>query len=283
MNTRIPVTAVIATRNRPRILKRTIDTLWAQKLVRLTECLIIDASTNNETASLCEDYGSRLKHRWATKPGAASQRNEGTAIASQAYILYLDDDIIIQPDCLARVWSALQASPEHGGASAMITNEKYQPPGLVSRFIFACLRGSSKGSYAGQCFGPGITQLPSDSPDLPEVVPVQWMNTGFAMYRREALPSPPFDKLFYGASVCEDLALSLRVSKNWALVNARCAEIYHDSQPGEHKASLLSLTRMELINRHYVSTHILERKEPGYLLGLLFWHAFKLIALSYKR
>jgi len=57
------------------------------------------------------------------------------------------------------------------------------------------------------------------------------------MYRREAIPSPPFPEHFSGYSMMEDLTLSLVVGRKWKLANARTARIYHDSQPGTHKSN----------------------------------------------
>jgi hypothetical protein len=56
------------------------------------------------------------------------------------------------------------------------------------------------------------------------------------------------------------LALSAMVSRNWTLLNARTARIFHDSQPGDHKKDLAQLAEMDLVNRHYVMRHVLGRK-----------------------
>src|SRR6185503_8437233 len=95
---------------------------------------------------------------------------------------------------------------------------------------------------------------------LPEVVPVEWLNTTCTIYRREALPSPAFVSHFTGYSLMEDVALSLTVGKNWKLANARTARIFHDSQPADYKDDQAARAEMELVNRHYVMTSVLARK-----------------------
>jgi hypothetical protein len=122
--------------------------------------------------------------------------------------------------------------------------------------------------------------LPEDREDLPEVVPVDWLNLGATIYRREALPEPPFDSVFAGYSMMEDLALSLRVAKKWRLANVRTARIFHDSQPNAHKANVSAMAAMELVNRHYVMTKVLERTGLLDYVRLFLWEAFNVIGCA---
>src|SRR5205085_12274798 len=86
------------------------------------------------------------------------------------------------------------------------------------------------------------------------------------LYRKQALPNPPFitehvgKQIYLPAFPLEDMALSLRVRRQWRLANARTAKIFHDSQSGVHKSDIASMSKMELLNRHYVMTRLLERK-----------------------
>jgi hypothetical protein len=158
----------------------------------------------------------------------------------------------------------------------MITNQRYQTPGRVSRLLFRLMAGRREKSYAGRVLGPAVNLLPEDLDGLPEVVPTEWLNTTCTLYRREALPEPPFPDHFTGYSLMEDLALSLTVAKHWRLANARTARIYHDSQPGSHKAEPKVMAEMQLVNRHYVMTKILERTQASDYLKLILFEFFSL-------
>ena len=139
-------------------------------------------------------------------------------------------------------------------------------------------------SFAGRVIGPAVNLLPEDRHDLPEVVPVEWLNHGCTIYRREALPDPPFPAEFTGYSLMEDLALSLQVGKTWKLANARTARIFHDSQPGTYKSDARSRSRMELVNRHFVMTRIMGRRGFIAYLKLAAWELFSLAsALASRR
>ena len=70
----------------------------------------------------------------------------------------------------------------------MITNQQYHSPGRLSRFIYWLLDGS-RPTYAGRILGPAVNLLPEDRDDLGEVVPVDWLNLGCTLYRRDACPT----------------------------------------------------------------------------------------------
>ena len=274
------VTVVIPTRNRAAVLRRTLESLAAQS-AQPAEVIVVDASDNTSTRTLCLDapipgLASVVTWQAAEVAGAASQRNQGVRGRSQPVIGFMDDDILFEPMCFARLWSALDSDRGLGGVNAMITNQRYQTPGRISRSMFRLMAGGAQTSYAGRVLGPAVNLLPEDRDDLPEVVPVEWLNTTCTLYRREALPDPPFPAQFRGYSLMEDLALSLTVGKRWGLANARTARIFHDSQPGAHKSDPAVLAEMQLVNRHYVMTKILGRNRSVDYLKLALFELFSI-------
>jgi glycosyltransferase involved in cell wall biosynthesis len=278
----LPIAVVIPTRNRVLTLRRTLESL-ADQSAHPAELIVIDASDDVSAPPLCMDQliarlASKVLWQKADVRGAANQRNQGIGASSQPVIGFIDDDILFQPHCFARLWSALQSDPRLGGVNAMITNQRYLAPGLVSRFIFRVMAGRSEPSYAGRVLGPAVNLLPEDRDELPEVVPVEWLNTTCTLYRREALPDPPFLAHFRGYSLMEDVALSLTVGKRWKLANARTARIYHDSQPGAHKSDPRLLAEMQLVNRYYVMTKILGRNRFSDYLKLALFELFSLVS-----
>src|SRR6266404_8412024 len=276
MRTLAPISAVVATRNREQRLSRTLESFLTQEVVP-AEFIVVDASdadaTKNFSAKFAERVGPSAAVRWfsADVSGAAQQRNQGVAHASQPCVWFFDDDIIFEPNCVPRLWGAIESNRQLGGVNAMIVNQRYQPPGFVSRAMFTLMHGRREKSLAGRVIGPAINLLPEDREDLPEVVPVEWLNTTCTIYRREALPSPPFDPFFTGYSLMEDVALSLRAGKKWKLANVRTARIRHESQESVHKQNVHDLAKMELVNRHYVMTKILERQRFTDFLRMGLW------------
>jgi GT2 family glycosyltransferase len=262
MATVLPISAIVPTIGRSELLLRTLESL-ARQSSQPIEMVIVDASRDRQTEQLCKRCISGLKtqlvYRTARKAGAAAQRNEGVSYAAHSNLLFMDDDILFEEDCLQRLWEALKSDDELGGVNATIINQQYSSPGLFSRILFRLLHGRYEASYAGKCIGPAFNLLAEDRDDLAEIVMVDWLNTTCTLYRKEALPNPPFADHFEGYSLMEDVALSLTVARDWKLANARTARIYHNSQLAAYKNNQTSLARMELINRHYVMTRVMNR------------------------
>lgn len=279
----LPIAAVAPTRDRPEALRRTLESLSAQEATP-SELIFVDASADNSSRDVVEAFaplfdsrGCRTVWEAAATVGAAAQRNQGVALATQPFVLFFDDDILLDSFCLNRLWEALSADPGLGGVNAMIKNQRYQTPGRISRAMFRIMAGERLPSYAGKLLGPAVNLLPEDRDDLPRVAPVEWLNTTCALYRRDALPSPPFSSHFEGYSLMEDVCLSVTVARRWRLANVRDARIFHDSQRGAHKADASETERMKLVNRHYVMTSVLGRKTFGDYLKLALWQAFGLV------
>jgi len=276
----LPVSAIIATLDRPAVLRRTLQSLATSDSVP-AELIVIDASSDTQTEEMLKNWvaESRIEfvYQKAITVGAAAQRNQGVPLARNPLIWFLDDDILLEPDCLARLCRAINDDSSLGGVNAMIVNQRYMTPGLVSRSLFRILSEKAESTYAGKCLGPAVNLLPEDSDDLPESVPVEWLNTTCTLYRKTALNSPPFDDHFTGYSLLEDLALSLTVGKHWNLANVRKARIVHDSQPGEHKDGQSARAEMELVNRHYVMSRILNRTSFSDYMKLFLFEAFGVV------
>jgi glycosyltransferase involved in cell wall biosynthesis len=267
----VPVSGIIPTNSRSEILKRTLLSVGLQSCLP-TELIIVDASTNNHTKDLCEEIENRFPFKIvyikAKTSGAAPQRMEGIDLASQPIVWFLDDDIVLESDCTQRIWNGFLVMPNVGAVNAMITNQRYTTPGLVTRFMYLLMHGEKLPSYAGKVIGPAWNLLPEDEAGMKEYVECEWLNTTCTMYLKSALPNPVFQSHFKGYSLMEDVSLSLTIGRSKLLLNARTARIFHDSQPGFHKNNITDLSQMELINRYYVMTKIMNR--TGILISFKF-------------
>ena len=227
----LPISALLPTRDRLLSLGKMLASL-AKQSVQPAEIIVVDASEDRLTKRLCQSaiagLDSQINYYQAIKPGAATQRNQAFLHVAQDFIWLIEDDITFESFCLERLWTALQSDSSLGGVNAMITNQQYVTPGKISNYVFRYLNGRQEASYAGKCLGGAVNLLPEDNPNLPEIVPVEWLNSGCTLYRREALPTPLFPPIFTGYSLMEDLTLSLTVGKVWKLANARTARIFHD-------------------------------------------------------
>lgn len=273
----LPVSAIIPTKDRETVLNRTLQSLFQQSHLP-EKVIIVDASFTEEKSQRLRSFawpaGVELVYVPAATQGAAHQRMQGIDISSSEFVFFMDDDIVFEAGCIERLYGGFSQSARVGGVNAMITNQLYTKPGFVTRSMYTMLSGRRLKTWAGMIIGPAWNLLPEDDPSLPEYVKCEWLNTTCTIYRRSALPSPVFPGVFTGYSLMEDVALSVVVSRNWDLLNARTARIFHDSQQSDYKKDHAKLAEMELVNRHYVMTEVLNRRGFSSHFKLFFFAAF---------
>lgn len=277
----LPISVVVATKDRADKLANLLASLRKSE-ARPAELVVVDASLDDRTRVACEaahDCAGVVHHVHAPMPGAGAQRNQGVARSSQPFILFADDDTVFEPGCHGALFAALEAGPALGGVSALITNQQYHPLGKISRAFYAWLHGSNLADFSGRCVGPAVGFLPWDRPERAEVEPVDWMPTTCAMYRREALPDPPFDPFFKDYSLVEDMAMSLVVARRWRMANVRGARVYHDRVKGEIKSGARKFAIIELVGRHYIMVNVLGKNTAADHVRLAAYQFFMLISL----
>lgn len=281
IETLLPISAVIPTCERAATLKRTLDSIALQG-VQPSEIVIIDSSTNNKTYKLCHTLISGLEssiiYEQAKAKGAASQRNQGVDTSRYPFILFMDDDIFLEADCIKYLWEAIKIDSSIGGVNALITNQQYKFPGFISRFVYKIIDDqNSFGKYQGKVIGPAVGFLAHETNQEP-LIEAQWLNLGLTLYRKESLPKPAFENYFKGYSFMEDLTLSSIVNKKWKLYTVRDARIYHDSQPGVYKSNVYELGKMQTQNRYFVMTSILGKTNFRAHLSFYFFCLFTILA-----
>src|SRR2546423_2407471 len=108
------ISVVIPTQNRSEALAQTLAKLAKQQFDKTWEVVVCAhrcTDDTDETVARQEfPVPLRLVHRGDT-PGVAAARNAGARAALGEYLLFLDDDILVEPDFLRRHTDALLAHP----------------------------------------------------------------------------------------------------------------------------------------------------------------------------
>jgi glycosyltransferase involved in cell wall biosynthesis len=106
---------VICTRNRARSLARTLESLVvaAAQTRELWELIVVDNGSSDDTAATVETFAARLPIRLVSQPlaGLSNARNAGVAAARGDYMLWTDDDVMVDPQWLAAWFRAFRARP----------------------------------------------------------------------------------------------------------------------------------------------------------------------------
>ena len=105
---------IIATYNRSRVLSHAINSVLSQTF-RDWELIIIDDGSTDDTVLLLEEFliDSRIKFYSQVNVGVSSSRNTGSKIAIGKYLIFLDSDDFLLPNCLSQISSKMRENPDY--------------------------------------------------------------------------------------------------------------------------------------------------------------------------
>ena len=108
------ISVVIPTHNRADALDRTLSNLSKQEFEEAWEVIVVNNLCTDDTDSVVNNRSFpvplQLVHR-DDIPGPSAARNAGAAHASGTYLLFMDNDILVEPDFLKRHLRSLDRHP----------------------------------------------------------------------------------------------------------------------------------------------------------------------------
>jgi glycosyltransferase involved in cell wall biosynthesis len=213
------VTVVIPTFNRRRLLAEVLAALDAQRDAPPFEIVVVDDGSTDGTFSF---LGSRaairpLRVLQQSNRGPAAARNRGVEAASGAWIAFLGDDTVPEPDWLARHWARLRRGA--GGAASAGHLAVIGYTGWHRRMrLTPFLRFINE---QGHQFGYGLIADP-------ENVPFNFFYTSNLSLARARLLEEPFDESFPDPA-WEDIEAAVRLfRRGLRLVYEPRARVQHD-------------------------------------------------------
>lgn len=138
MNATPCVTVITPTRNRRALIAETAASLLAQTCTDW-EWLVVDDGSADGTAEYLAGLmaaDARIRYRGRTSPqaGACACRNEGLALAAGTYVIFLDSDDLLRPDCLAGRVAFMERNRDAGFAVFPGAVFRERPGDLGRRF-----------------------------------------------------------------------------------------------------------------------------------------------------
>lgn len=91
-----PLTVVIPTYNRRRIVRDAIDSVLLQT-VSPAQIVVIDDGSRDGTAEGLRSYGGRISYVYQPNAGLSAARNHGIRLATEQFVGFLDDDDVWHP------------------------------------------------------------------------------------------------------------------------------------------------------------------------------------------
>lgn len=212
------VSVIIPTKNRRTDLEETIRTLLVQTRMA-DELIIVDQS---QTESLLQT--SPLSLKYINNPeitGASQARNEGMKQATGDFWLFLDDDVVLEPDFIEKLLAAY--APGVTGVSGIITN--YSAPPIMQRILTAIFQLGP--------FHDGRQAIYYDAERLAGSAPIKvsGFTGGLMSFRADEIRGLWFDENLHGACFAEDIDFCARLPRNSVLLITPQARLLHKRSP----------------------------------------------------
>lgn len=127
------LTVVICTRDRAASLRRTLNSMViaAQKMTREWELLVVDNGSSDDTSQVVTSFadGLPIKCVREDEAGLSNARNAGVRAATGQYIVWTDDDVVVDEDWLDAWAKGIAAAPDcavFGGRAIPVYEEPVQ-------------------------------------------------------------------------------------------------------------------------------------------------------------
>ncbi len=220
---------IVATKNRSKELGTFLmPTLLAQTRPP-DQVVFVDQSSDDSTRKVVESFAKSVANGGGSKPqfiylyethhkGAASARNSAIDRADTDILVFLDDDVVLEPDFLKELLAVYEQFPEVGGVSGVVTN--YVRPSLASR-IMRRLFWIGPFHDERQPIYWSADRLRNHEP-----FHVRKFGSGVMSVKRSALNGDRFDDRYRGAGA-EDVDLSWRLSARHPLLMTPQARLVH--------------------------------------------------------
>lgn len=107
------VSVIIPTHNRAALVQQAIASVLAQTYADF-ECIVVDDGSLDDTRAALQPLiaGARIHYAHQPNAGLSAARNHGLRLARGAYISFLDDDDLYEPQKLARQVEYMTAHPD---------------------------------------------------------------------------------------------------------------------------------------------------------------------------
>jgi GT2 family glycosyltransferase len=259
---RFTVSVIVPTIGRPESLRNLLDSLAAQTQLP-QEVVVSDGSGRNETSSIVSDatWGSRgllIRYLRIEKPNAVRQRQAAIAIAAGNMFLFLDDDVVLEPQCIANLSETMSSDDSVVAVVADFSNEKWSEPTTVWRAYLRLVHGLSADEVQGKVVGPLLRY--GYFSETKEVAPMQWIGTCNSLVRRSAYDAcGGFSNFFLRrCTMNEDVDLGIKLSRFGRIYFCPGARLSHHHAPSG-RVTPSEASEDDVINRYWVLRETLEK------------------------
>jgi GT2 family glycosyltransferase len=247
------VSVAVCTYRRPDSLALLLGSLRGQTS-RPRELLVVDASPEAEARPTREHLRreqsvAEAVHYWQVAGplrGLTRQRNFALRHIACDLVLFVDDDVILEPECVGEMEQTLRSA---GGGIAGVGSygaDEFEPPPLLWRLrrMLRIVTTLQPGRYSRSGLSiPWCFERPNGTP-----VEGDWLPGCAMMWRTDVVQTIGFNETMDGYAQGEDLDFSLRARRMGRLVMLGRPRLEHRHAPAG-RPNAFQLGYMELRNR----------------------------------
>ena len=227
MTNQLRLSLIICTKDREAILRQTLATVFQQTHLP-DEIIIVDdgALDQGQITGLIQQHQIPCHYVRKATPGLAASRNLGIQHAQGDLILFLDDDVLLEPGYIAAMLDLFDTDPagQIGGATGTLQID--YAAGVRAFLRFFCLDGTTPGMILPS--GSGILVRQGE---ITRTMPVQWLSGCNMIYRRQVFADFHFDQRLGSYGWGEDRDFSYRVGQRYRLMATPDARLIHLKEP----------------------------------------------------
>ena len=266
------ISAIVPTIGRVDSLNALLESL-ARQTCRVDEVIV--ASADRETCEWIERSpytGLVVRCIPVSPPNAVRQRMAAIDIARGDYLLLLDDDVVLETDCVQQMLALLESNDDVAAVTADFNNHTWPDPTRIWQLYLRHVLKLEREDWQGRVVGPllrfGFNPVPDGPRDM------KWLGSGSSMVRRSAFASAGgfSDFFLHRCTINEDVDLGLKLRRVGRILFCPDARMAHHHAPGGRVTRFLA-AEDDLFNRYF----ILRRT-----LGLSLAHAFGLVLLYFS-
>lgn len=268
----VKIATIICTKDRPVDLKTLLDSISNQ--VRKPDQVIIVDGSDHSVENIAAQFLSSLKIDYIhlRPPGLTRQRNRGLTMVNSDidWVGFLDDDLVLEKDCLKNLENFVINDKELKGVGLTIKNQESLRKSIIDnlfRFIFFTDKKPG-GVITKSGKASAIRVLDCDQK-------VEWIYGGATFWHKSIIKKFSFDEWFSGVGYVEDVDFSYRVSRENKLMvcaKARCDHYHHGTRKERY---------FDMGTWHFVAWWYFILKNPDFNKLLVLWSMFGMMLSNF--
>ena len=217
------ISIVIPTFNRAGMVCDCVESVLAQTGVMVEVIVVDDCSPDDTQVRIAQRFGGdpRVKYvRNGENSFQAVSRNNGARIARGEYILFLDDDNILESNALVSLWKEFKERPQLGLAAPMAIHKRPGKENLIWSLGSDFNRWTSR--PMDNCPNLPLEELPSE----PKTYPTSYYPNGFMVPKKIYEAVGGFDEMYEQIFEESDFGLKIREAGYDAVVSTNARTVH---------------------------------------------------------